>query len=122
MLAVVPPAMMGLWMQLPLQLFNFVLHTGKSPIVSDACTDRQIFNGNLSPFKSTVGFPSGLNCGLLHGTNRDCIDPYVLKNKPKSIMMVPFTRRNEIISVLYLENNLAKVLLRILPHILRTSP
>jgi hypothetical protein len=45
LLAAVPPAMTGLWMQLPLQLFNFVLHTGKSPIVADACTDRQIANG-----------------------------------------------------------------------------
>jgi signal transduction histidine kinase len=72
-------SLQSLWMQLPLTLFNFVLHTGKSPILSDASTDRQ--------FSS---------------------DPYVQHFKPKSVMVVPFHLRNEMVSVLYLENNLAK--------------
>jgi signal transduction histidine kinase/DNA-binding response OmpR family regulator len=74
-----PKALTALWMQLPLTLFNFVLHTGKSPILNDASTDRQFSN-----------------------------DPYVQHFKPKSIMIVPFHLRNEIVSVLYLENNLTR--------------
>jgi hypothetical protein len=73
----IDPIISSLWMQLPLTLFNFVLHTGKSPILNDASTDRQFSN-----------------------------DPYVQHFKPKSIMIVPFHLRNEIVSVLYLENNL----------------
>jgi hypothetical protein len=45
------PSMAELWMQVPLNLFNFVLHTGASPIVHDATNDRQVAPGNIDSYK-----------------------------------------------------------------------
>ncbi len=34
-------------------------------------------------------------------------DPYVEKNKPKSVMCIPMTHQNKLVAILYLENNLS---------------
>jgi GAF domain-containing protein len=64
--------------RVPSALVNYVTHTQESIVLSDA-----VHEGNF--------------------TN----DPYIIKQKPKSVLCAPLLNQSKIVGILYLENNLA---------------
>jgi len=58
-------------------IVNYVARTQKSVVIDDAVREGQFTN-----------------------------DPYIQKNQPKSILCVPLINQSQIISIVYLENNL----------------
>jgi GAF domain-containing protein len=62
----------------PLSIFNFVVHTKKSVILSDAFSDRRFGR-----------------------------DPYIVSRKTKSLLCMPLIHRDKLVSVIFLENNMS---------------
>ncbi len=63
---------------LPISLINFVRRTGESMVLADAAVE--------GPYRE---------------------DPYIVRERPRSVIAIPVTNQGKLIGVLYLENNLA---------------
>ncbi|MBD2487734.1 ATP-binding sensor histidine kinase [Aulosira sp. FACHB-615] len=62
---------------IPLSLINYVSHTRENVLINDASADRHF-----------------------------AADPYILHNKPKSILCTPILNQGQLIGIIYLENTL----------------